>query len=313
MSNLQRIENLEQIVNKCETDFNALAAVHGAVNFKREASFAMQIMKDNPYVMSVAFENQDSLKMAVINVASIGLTLNPLKALAYLVPRKKKICLDISYRGMIHLAAEVGAIMWAKAETVYTKDTYIYLGMGERPVHKFEPFADRGKMLGVYCVAKTYADEFIVDHMSIDEVYKIRNRSESYKAYKRDSSKLTPWVTDETEMIKKTIIRRAWKMWPQVDTKKERFEKALEIQAEAEPIQLSGSLEPDEKKQILNMEKMRGLLETLGRTEEKFIEHLIRAFRRNIIALENLTEIETNQALTMLEQLVEQKRKKENR
>lgn len=304
MSNLQRIENLEQVVNKLQPDFDRIAAVHGAVNFMREASFAMQILKDNSYLMGVALENQDSLKMAVINVAGIGLTLNPIKGLAYLVPRKKKVCLDVSYRGFTQLAVECGAILWAKAEPVYENDKYVYNGMGKEPTHTFEPFdKDRGKIIGGYALAKTPTGEFLVEHMTIDEIYSMRNRSEAWKAFKRDESKKGPWNTDETEMIKKTLIRRAKKMWPMVD-KFNRFEKAVEAEADADPMQLTGEIPTDLAQQIIDIEKITQLCAIIDRPVDKLIEHLSRGHRRTIRTLEDLTPIETKQTIAMLEGLV---------
>lgn len=310
MSNIQRIENLEQVVNKLEPDFTALAKVHGAVNFKREASFAMQILKDNQYLMKVALENQDSLRMAIINVASIGLTLSPLRSLAYLVPRKGKVCLDISYRGFVQLGAECGAIQWAKAEIVFENDEYKYFGVGKEPLHKFEPFdTERGKMIGVFCLAKTHADQNLVEHMTIDEVYNIRNRSESWKAYKAGKASTTPWITDEREMIKKTVIRRASKMWPMVSTK-ERFERAVEAANEADPLELPPAIGSGLADQIMDESKIRELCEVLGKKEEDLIAHLVRGTRRDIKKLSDLTPIEAKQTLAMLDGMLPKKGKK---
>lgn len=310
MSNLQRIENLEQVVNKLEPDFNKIAAVHGAVNFMREASFAMQILKDNSYAMEIALANQDSLKMAVINVAGIGLTLNPIKGLAYLVPRKKKICLHVSYRGFTQLAVECGAILWAKAEPVYENDKYTYHGMGKEPTHVFEPFdKGRGKIMGGYALAKTPTGEYLVDHMTIDEIYDKRDRSEAWKAFKRDASKKGPWNTDEIEMIKKTLILRAKKMWPMTD-KDLRFERAVEAEADANPIQLTGDIPNDLSLQILNVAKIGELCAMLDRPVDKLLGHLSRGHRRTIKTLEDLTDTEAKQTIALLEGLVSNMGKK---
>ena len=49
--------------------------------------------------------------------------------------------------------------------------------------------------------------------MTLTDIYEIRNRSASWKAFVKDK-KSTPWKTDEGEMIKKTVIKQAYKYWP---------------------------------------------------------------------------------------------------
>lgn len=312
MSSVARFENIKQIVKMVEPQFNELAAIHNAVNYKQEASFALQLLTENSYLASVALGDQDSLKRAIINVAAIGLSLNPVQKLAYLVPRDKRVCLDISYRGYVQLAVDMGAIKWGLAEIVRAKDVYKYVGMGREPIHEFEPFGDRGEIVGAYCVAKTHGEEFILVQMPIDEIFSIRDRSSSWRAYKRDSSKTSPWNTDESEMVKKTVIKRAAKSWPMVDTRvRERLEKAIDVNNEADPIDFTIPVEPPKTDRDMTLERLRTALKYLERTEEKYVEHLIRVMRRDLKKLEELTDLELIQASTMIEQLVSEKKAKE--
>lgn len=294
---LERFENVKQLVRLVEPDFNVLAKIHGAVNFEREASFALQLLQDNSYLADIAMSNQDSLKRAILNVAAIGLSLSPVHKLAYLVPRKKQICLDISYRGFVQLATDSGAIKFAMAEVVYERDTFQIQGIGKEPIHIRSPFAaDRGEVVGAYCVAKTHDGDFLTTTMSAEEIISVRERSESFK-----SGKTNPWDTDRNEMIKKTVIRRAYKSWPMTDTRK-RFDQAIDVSIQADPIDLTPPVatiaEPDKRAQ--GLAKIREMLVSLKRTEEKLVEHLVRMCRRNIKKLDELTENEISQAITFL-------------
>lgn len=189
----------------------------GAVDFEREAGFAIQVITGNDYAMRIATENRQSVINAVTNVAAIGISLNPAKRQAYLVPRDGKICLDISYMGLLDLAIQSGSIMWGQAELVYEQDRFELQGFDRPPVHNRNPFAkERGVIVGVYVVVKTRDGDYLTTCMNIDEVYDIRDRSSAWKAWIAKQKKC-PWVTDEGEMVKKTVIKRAYKMWPKTD------------------------------------------------------------------------------------------------
>lgn len=307
MSNIQRFENLKQVVALVQPQFDDLAKIHNAVNYKREASFALQILAENDYLAGVAMTNQDSLKRAIINVAAIGLTLNPIHKLAYLLPRKQKVCLDISYLGYIQLAIEVGAIKWAHSEVVYEKDIFRLRGLGVEPLHEFDPFGERGKIKGCYVVVKTHGGDYLTTRMTIDEIYSIRNRSESWIAGKN-----SPWKSDENEMIKKTVVRRAYKSWPKTDTRSSRFEQAIDVTNEADPIDfnLLASSAP-QAESFDKFVEIREALVKLERTEEQYIAHLTKANRRDIKKLDDLTDIEIDQSKIILTQWLNAKALKE--
>ena len=193
--------------------------VDRSINFEREAGFAVQVIGANDYALKVAMGNRQSVIDAVTNIAAIGISLNPAKKQAYLVPRKNKICLDISYMGLMDLAMETGSIRWAQAALVYAQDTFALNGLDKPPLHQFNPFSkDRGEVIGVYVVVKTADGEYLTHTMSAADVYAIRDRSESWK-----SGKPGPWNTDPGEMMKKTCVKQAYKYWP----KTERLEEAI--------------------------------------------------------------------------------------
>ncbi|MDO9252572.1 MAG: recombinase RecT [Hydrogenophaga sp.] len=182
------------------------------INFDREAGFAIQLLQASKYLTDTAYANSQSLVDAVTNIAAIGISLNPAKKQAYLVPRKVggrvQIILDISYRGMADLAVGGGSLQWVQAKVVRLSDSYEPQGYDRPPEHKYEAFApeeQRGPIVGVYVVAKTEHGDYLTHEMTIADVHSIRARSESFKAYLSDKSKKTPWVTDEGEMIKKGL------------------------------------------------------------------------------------------------------------
>jgi len=218
----QQLATITQDIYATRDAFTAVASETG-LNFEREAGFAVQAIQSSDYMMRMAMGNRQSVVNAVTNIAAIGISLNPAKKQAYLVPRDSKVCLDISYIGLMDLAMATGSIRWAQAEIVYTNDSFSLNGMDRPPTHSFDPFsADRGDPKGVYVVVKTADGDYLTETMSAAEVCAIRDRSSAWKAYV-DKKKSCPWVTDPDEMWKKTVVKRAYKYWP----KTERLEQAI--------------------------------------------------------------------------------------
>lgn len=320
MSKLSKLDSVKSIVHKQKNAFENIAKKVGGVNFEREQVFAIQALKNNSFLCSIAYDNQDSLKMAVINVAATGLSLNPVKKQAYLVPRDGKVCLDISYLGMIQIALDVGAIKWAKAELVYEKDQFQQNGINEKPDHKFSPFEDRGKIIGAYCVAKTHDDEFLTTIMPIEDIFGIRDRSVAWRAYKAKKAKSCPWATDEEEMIKKTVIRRSYKSWPLTNTKRERFDAALKATDHDHEII---DVIPEEKKEASSKKKVnekvliiKEMLSVLEKTEKEAVAYASQVFNRKIDSIDDFTDVELGKFTALLkgpyEKILEEKVKNEN-
>lgn len=220
---MSNIAVIKQDIYQLRDSFQA-RLTNNSINFEVEAGFAVQQMESNDYLLSVAMGNRASVINAVTNVAAIGISLNPARKQAYLVPRDKKVCLDISYIGLVDLATQSGSIVWAKAELVYEQDGFEMGEPGTMPSHKFNPFSkERGSVVGAYCVVKTPGGEYLCDAMSIEEINSIRDRSSAWKAWLSKKASC-PWVTDPGEMAKKTVIKRASKMWP----KNERLNMAIQ-------------------------------------------------------------------------------------
>lgn len=209
---MSAIQTITNYVYGAEQNFQSVL-VDRSLNFEREAGFAIQVLTASDYVAKLAANDRQSVINAVTNIAAIGISLNPAKKQAYLVPRKGKICLDISYMGLIDLAIQSGSIMWAQADLVYATDAFTLNGFDRPPTHQYNPFSkERGEIVGAYVVVKTHTGDYLTECMSREDIDSIKNRSESVKA-----GKSSPWDTDYGEMAKKTVVKRAYKYWPKSD------------------------------------------------------------------------------------------------
>jgi len=212
----------QQVTQSGKKDWHKIIAsseekfTSSGLEFNQEQIFATQMLMHNEYLMKVAINNPTSLRLAMYNVAAVGLSLNPNQGLAYLVPRRlkssedPKVMLDISYRGLISIGVESGAIHWAKPELVYSNDKkFVYKGAAQIPEHDFDPFdTDRGNVRGGYCIAELSTGGVLVEAMSKADMDKIRNKSEAYK------KGFGPWKDWEDQMQLKSIVKRASKWWP---------------------------------------------------------------------------------------------------
>lgn len=186
----------------------SLAETHSSISIDAENNYAIQQLYKNKIATETAMRNPVSVQNAILNLSSIGISLNPALKHAYLVPRDGAICLDVSYMGLMHLAQEIGSIEWGQAKIVYTNDEYQNQGLHNQPLHKYNAFGDRGEKVGVYCCVKLPSGDYLTEEMSAADVLAIRNTSKS-----KDSS-YSPWNTFEEEMWRKSVVKRASKYWP---------------------------------------------------------------------------------------------------
>lgn len=217
-----------QIIDNLGNEFNTIASSHQAVIWAQECEFAKQLIESNPMLAQC---QRHTVESSIKNVASVGLSLNPIHGYAHLVPESKKYgdqylkdCfLRISYKGLIKLATDSGAIKKVHAEIVRENDTFIFNGVFNEPKHVITtPFNEtlRGNPIGVYCLAVDNEGGFITDMMSWNEVLKIKSKAKIQNVWNE-------WLE---EMAKKTILKRASKQWP----KSNRLETAVSILNESE-------------------------------------------------------------------------------
>lgn len=214
--------NIVEFVKQQENLFVG-ALTDNTVTWAKESQFAIQYFQKNDFLAKTALSNPISAQNAIINIAAIGLTLNPASKLAYLVPRDGGVCLDVSYMGLLHIAQETGAIKWGQAKLVYSNDTYESNGLDQAPTHKYNAFGDRGEVVGAYCTVKTSDNDYLTEEMSLAEIKQTEATSKA---------KNGPWKNFWSEMARKTVVKRASKMWP----KSLRLDSAINVLNEEEGI-----------------------------------------------------------------------------
>lgn len=167
---------------------------------ERMTRVALTAMMKTPKLLECS---QESLMNALLLCSQAGL--EPDGRLAHLIPYGNTCQVIFDYKGLIALALRNGAES-VYADKVCENDFFEAGVIDGRKVlnHKPNWKKDRGNPYCFYAVCKRNG-EVDFEVMSLDEVQAIRQRSRA-----KDSG---PWMTDEDEMSKKTVLRRMSKRW----------------------------------------------------------------------------------------------------
>lgn len=183
---------------------------------EKEASFALQIINRDTQLQKCSL---NSILEAIINVANIGLTLNPAANECCIIARWNsklgglQAVLEPMYQGLTRLAMREGVVKQLNTQIVYEKDEIIVDAADNvRPViHKVNPLKDRGVMIGAYCISTDLDGYRQVELMSIDQIKEVRDTSDGFKAFSAGKIKSHPWESSFGEMARKTVIKRLFK------------------------------------------------------------------------------------------------------
>jgi recombination protein RecT len=164
--------------------------------------------RKNPALMRCLETNPASVAGAIMTASQLGLEIGSHLGLAYLIPYGNECQFQIGYKGLVLLARRSGEIQDIYAHPVLDGDEFTYtLGIDRSIVHhpSLKLGSDR-PLTQAYAVSKFVGGGYHLEVMNRDEIDGIRKRS-------RSGSK-GPWVTDFSEMAKKTVLRRLCKMLP---------------------------------------------------------------------------------------------------
>jgi len=185
---------------------------------------AMTVDKFQGIVVAAVADNMDllecdrgSLLKACLSAAELGLSLNKSMGEADILKvwdgRLKKNVAQFRprYKGLMKLAMQSGEVLKIESRLVYENDVFqVEEGLDARIIHA-HGLSNRGEMIGAYCVWKLKNGETQFEVMNKEQILAIRDRS---SAKTKDGNIVGPWKTDEAEMWRKTVVRRASKYMP---------------------------------------------------------------------------------------------------
>ncbi|HIF9066958.1 recombinase RecT [Photobacterium damselae] len=216
---LEAIEQAKEVFVRYNSQFAGLKG--SELSFAEEALHARNIIQDsynNTSTEKFALTSAtiESVQRALYMAASVGLSLNPIKKHAYLVPRfnrnsgQLECHLEPSYRGLEFIAFRAGLLKKVHCVLVHAKDKFEWINESERPIHTYNPFApdnERGLFVGGYCIADFTDGTRHVSFTTDKTIIQCQGVSQ-YDAI---------WNTWKDKMREKTIIRQAFNEWPIFD------------------------------------------------------------------------------------------------
>lgn len=199
--------------------------------FLRECSFALQAINKSPQLLKCT---PQSIQAAVLNVAQVNLTLNPINAQAYLIPRwdsktSTTVCvLEPSYQGLVKLITDTKSVKTVYSHCVYKGDEF-EISLGTSTEIKHVPKFESKEIEKVYAVGILPDGTKQIEVMTFEQIEPIRATSESYKYYLKKNKKVKCiWIQHEDAMCRKTVIKRLCKYLPKTD-QWEYVNKAIEL------------------------------------------------------------------------------------
>lgn len=253
----------------------------GAMKFNAEKVLFLKTIAEND---TLSKADKFSIYTAFTELAISGGTLRD--GICYIVPFKGKAQFMPGWKFRLEQVNELPNVVFCnEPQVVYDCDAFQY-EKGERVrIHKHMPGnrTPESRILFVYWVIQfTHGKEVYI--MEAADVYKAREKSQTFKFYERDikaqggkigdkvkkngsngsyEMDLPFWVSDEAEAFKKTIVKRVWKNLPKLPKHKvleDRIQKAGAVEVDPEEIQ-GQDLEAKLQDVVLNIEAESDILE----------------------------------------------------
>ena len=204
--------------------------------------------------------------------AALGLEPNTVQQQAFLIPYDKRGKLpngqwgvvgtecqfQVGYRGFITLAHRSEHIASIQAEAFHEGDLFDHLIGSETFLKYRKAVRDRGGLIGAFCYTRLASGIEMATVLPIEELHKIRSKSETFNALVRNldgarsqkekesaAHKLdeTPWVMWEDDMSAKSAIKKHAKQLPL--TPGDALSAATQLDSDSDTIDLSAMADPD--------------------------------------------------------------------
>lgn len=216
---------------------------------------------------------------AIMASTALQLEPNTVQQQAFLIPYKKSkkvgdqwvetydCQFQIGARGFITLAYRSPLIRQVTAEAIHENDTFEH-ELGSQAFLKYSKHVrgERGALIGSFCYVEFTNETESACILPLSEIYKIRNRSETFKTLLRNVSNARtdkergkaqnqfdeqPWVMWEDDMATKSAIKKHAKQLPIAAGETLLAAAALDSDSDAGKLDLASMTDPDVTKSVV--------------------------------------------------------------
>lgn len=246
---LQGVALMKHQLDKMAPEFKKALPGHiSPERFVRTAQTAIA------FTRNIEKANPSSLLAACSKAAADGLILDGREA-ALVIDYKGEVQYRPMMRGLLKLAHNSGAIRSIVVEVARENDVFDYSPTAVPPIaHRIDLRKPRGEVFAVYAIATLEGGGIVHDVMTVEDVNRIRDRSDAWKAFTAKKISSTPWSTDWSEMARKTVFRRLSKYLPSSTDRDalhqaaERIDEDYDFEAEAaEPVATPAATAPKKR------------------------------------------------------------------
>lgn len=182
------------------------------VSYDRFRQGFLSVVMENPELTDC---RPQELYRELVKGVGLGLSFDPGRGEAYMLMRwngkeKRKIPqFQPGYKGLIKLAQNTGDVRRLSPREVCENDVFdCSLGTDEFLTHKPDFTQDRGDAYAYYAVVQYKDGTTDFEIMSTDQINRVREMSDGWKAFQAGKIRTTPWDTSYDAMAKKTVLRR---------------------------------------------------------------------------------------------------------
>lgn len=178
---------------------------------------------------------------AIMTSAALGLEPNTVQQQAFLIPYKKRALIDgkwtdvyecefqVGARGFVTLAYRSERVKLVQFEAIHQGDEFAHQLGTQSFLRYAKALASRGALVGSFSYVQLTGGAETACVLPLDEIHKIRSRSESYRFLQADIAQATtdkdraaaerklaetPWVMWEDDMAAKSAIKKHAKQLP---------------------------------------------------------------------------------------------------